>query len=144
MPVYKDNAQNRKLDRVGKTYGKVAAAAATLVAAKKKVIKKIVVEKQPVAPPRLRRGLKKTVVVKQPDFKPPKSWTKFYNDADSDDLFHIIDIILGGEEDAEKSPKLTKQHTEARKKYSEFIKTQDAKTANSETQLAKRFRTFME
>ena len=59
MPVYKDNAQNRKLDRVGKTYGKVAEAAATLVAAKKKVIKKTVVEKQPVAPPRLRRGIKK-------------------------------------------------------------------------------------
>ena len=60
MPTYKDNAANRKLDRVGKTYGysgpggQAPKASGGGAAAPK-------VEAQPVAPPRLRRGIKKNV-----------------------------------------------------------------------------------
>ena len=59
MPVYKDTAANRKLDRVGKTYGysgprKATAPKATGGAAAPKAS-----SPQPVAPPRERRGIKK-------------------------------------------------------------------------------------
>ena len=81
----------------------------------------------------------------------PTSWDKFYNYNDvkgnkygEDDLTHIIDNVLGGDEDAQRHPKLTKQHKQARAEFAKFRKTPEAMDATSDTQLASSFRKYMD
>ena len=138
MPVYKDNAANRKLDRVGKTYGYKATGG---VAPKAKAAK------HPPGEPYLdskgRLTINRAPKAKKAKYILPKSWNKFYQSADNDDLHHIIDEFLGGAEDAEKSPKLTKQHKSARNAFKDFLKTEKGKTSKSDAELARRFRQWM-